>query len=164
MKKKLYIILGLVLLVAALGIAAAQYVVEVTTVAENTGEMPDFQQILTDKLLPEALRLVTEIGALLAMLWPQISAMMLTVKSACAQFGDATTGVKSVSADGAAVKNAVEANSQKTDAVLDETAALRGQVKALTRVVGLMVCGNDALVANGTARKIMEALENEEAK
>lgn len=161
MKKKLYIILGLVLLVAALAVSAAQYMVEVTTVADSTGESPDFQQILTDKLLPEALRLVTEIGALLALLWPQISAMMLTVKGACAKFGTATDGVTNAGEYVKRLEQEREEQKRENEALRGEVMGLRGELRAVVQAVGLMACGSDALVANGTARKIMEAFENE---
>lgn len=163
MKKKIYIVLGLVLLVAALAVSAAQYVVEVTTVAEGTGESPDFQQILTDKLLPDVLRLAAEIGGLLAMLGPQISAMMLTVNGACAKFGEATGDVQSVSEGGKAVRDEVKKNTESNEALRGEVEGLKKEVLRLTRAVALMACGSDALVANGTARKVMEAFEDENA-
>ena len=162
MKKKRYIFLGLVLFVVALAIVAAQYVAEVTAVAENTGEMPDFKTVLMDKLLPEAMRIVTEVGTVLALLWPSIGGMTGNVLAAASAFKNATATLNEVRANFAEVKKELAARKQSEEALLIKSDALQVQVVALTQAVALLACGNDALVANGTARKIMEAFEHAE--
>ena len=87
--------------------------------------------------------------------------MQEKVTGTCHAFDAATQGVKRVSADGAAVQDEVRAARDDTKAALAEASEAKKHVELLCEVVGMLACGNDALVKNGTARRIMEVLERE---
>ena len=160
--KKLFWIVGVLLALLSVGMSAAQYItaaVDAATLA--AGEAPSWQTIVMDRVVPDAVQLVTEVGSVIMMLWPAIFAMQEKVTGTCHAFDVATDGVNRVSADGTAVQEEVRAAREDTKAALAEASEAKQHVALLCEVVGMLACGNDALVKNGTARRIMEVLERE---
>ena len=101
---------------------------------------------------------------MLALLWPSIGSMTGTVLSAAAAFKNATATLNEVRANYTELKAELAARKQSEEALLAKSDDLQVKVMALTQAMALLACGNDALVANGTARKIMEAFEHAEAE
>lgn len=189
--KKICVVVGVLLMLLLLGTSAARYVAEIEKVADSPEAVaPTLQEVLTEKVVPDAALLVTEIGTLLVLLWPSIVAMTEKVGAAATRFGDATRHVQSVGDDGLAVKlsaeeaqkasegakeTAVEAKNAAEEAkkaaeeakeasqkMLDETSHIGQALALLANVVGLLACGNEQMVRNGSAAKVMEALKEYE--
>ena len=162
-KKIICLLLGLVLLVGSLGVSAARYMekTEAQAPVQVEGEPLDVRAMLLDEILPDAILLVTEILSVIVMLWPTISDLMEKVTAACGHFGKATDGVLKVSADGKTTQSEVRIAGEKADAARAEAARAAARTDKLIEALALLACGNDSLVANGTARRVMEVLQDE---
>ena len=158
--KKMYWIFGVLLALLSVSMSAAQYITAAVD-AVAVGEVLSWQNVVMDRIVPDAMQLVTEVFALIVMLWPTMTSLTERVTGSCAAFASATDGVKRVSADGTAVQDEVRAVREDTKAALAEASEAKRQIELLGEVVGMLACGNDALVKNGTARRIMEVLERE---
>ena len=164
MKHKRLCVVGVLLMLLLLGTSAARYVVEMEKEAQTPEAVaPTLQEVLTEKVVPDAVLLVAEIVTLLVLLRPSIVAMTGEVGAAATRFGDATRHVQSVGEDGLAVKRSAEEARAAAEAARAEANAMKEELLRLTRAVGLLACGNEQLVQNGTAGKVMEALKKDEA-
>ena len=159
MKKKiLFVGLGLILLFAVVALGAARYLDE----AEALGVQVDFPTLLKEEILPEAILLVGEVVALVVMLWPTLSSVAEKVMSACVHFKSATEDVMKVSANGNTAQDAIKAAKAAAEAARAEAAAAAQELKCVKEILGLMACGDERLVKNGVARRIMEVVGGEE--
>lgn len=158
--KKLFWIVGALLALLSVGMSAAQYITAAVD-AVAVGEVLSWQNVVMDRIVPDAMQLVTEVFTLIVMLWPTMTSLTERVTGSCADFAIATDGVKRVSADGAATQEKIVELENRMSEAREEAKAAKKQVSLLCEVVGILACGNDTLVKNGTARKVMEVLESE---
>lgn len=164
-KKIVCLLLGLCLLIGSLGVSAARYMEKTEGEAPVQESEPlDIQAMLVEEILPDAILLVTEILSVIVMLWPTVSDLAEKVTAACRHFGSATEGVLKVSANGKATQSEVKGAIEAAAAAREEAQRAALATQKVMQIVALMACGNDSLVENGTARRIMEVMEDEGKK
>lgn len=132
--------------------------------AFGEGAVPEegtWQYILQERVVPAVILVVTAILTVVLTLLPIVTRTMEKVSEATAKFKGATEGVLQVSENGKSTKGEVSNMRSELTALKEENEQLKLAVKGVSRALALLACGSDALVENGTARKIMEALGDE---
>lgn len=127
-------------------------------------ERPQWQVVLEEEIVPAAILVVTAICTVILTLWPIVSRTMEKVRKESEKFSSAADGVLEVSAGSNATREEIKQLGESLKGAIGEAAQMQGELNALKTVIALLAAGNEELVANGTARRIMEVLENDGEK
>lgn len=155
MKKLLCLVLALLLLAFFTLPSAAQ---DETAAIEE--EKPQWQVTLEEEIIPTAILVVSSILTVIMTLWPMISKAMEKVKGAADSFASATDGVLRVTADGKVTQDEIKSIVAEAQAARDAAQEATREIKQVAEMFALLICRDERLVQDGTARRIMEVLEH----